>query len=45
MIMGLRRWERLGSTMTGGSANRLMGYARRAPLRPVVRHPRLLERR
>lgn len=29
MIMGLRYWERLGSTMTGGSANRLMASARR----------------
>lgn len=29
MIMGLVRWERLGSTMTGGSANRLMASARR----------------
>jgi len=29
MIIGLRYWERLESTMTGGSANRLMVSARR----------------
>lgn len=29
MIMGLRYWERLESTMTGGSANRLMVSVRR----------------
>lgn len=42
MIMGLRYWERLESTMTGEFANRLMALARRDDIQNSVCHPRLL---